>query len=82
MRFITDEMKKCIDQISEDEDGNTIVLLYDLCRDIFFGKQLTHDQMLYIYFIEGYKKWNIILLTNLCKTVKQKTGTFVHKQRS
>jgi hypothetical protein len=80
MRHITDEMKKSIDQISQDEEGNTIENLYELCRDIFFGKELTKDQLLYIYFIEGHKKWNIILLINLCKTVKKKTGTFVYKK--
>ena len=80
MRHITDEMKKSIDQISQDEEGNTIEILYELCRDIFFGNELTKDQLLYIYFIEGHKKWNIILLTNLCKTVKKKTGTFVYKK--
>jgi hypothetical protein len=80
MRHITDEMKECINKISLDENDNTIEKLYDLCRDIFFGKELTKDQILYIYFIEGHKKWNIILLINLCKTVEKKTGTFVYKK--
>jgi hypothetical protein len=67
MRTMTEEMRICINKISTDEDDKKIDILYDLCRDIYNRKQLTKDQMLYLYFIEGYKKWNIILLTNLCK---------------
>ena len=64
---ITNEMQKCIKNISYHEDDLYDIELYQICKNIYNQEKLSKDQIIHIRLIDEEKKYNIIVLMNLCK---------------
>ena len=66
---ITKEMEKRIKNICSNEDGVYDIILYQICTDIYYKKELNKEQLTHIFFItDNEQKYDIIFLMNLCKT--------------
>ena len=65
---ITVEMNDRIKAICwNNEIDDLDLLLYQICKDIYYGITLSKEQLMYICFIDLFQKYDIIVLMNLCK---------------
>ena len=61
-------MQERIKNICSKEDGKCDIVLYQICKDVYYHNELNKEQLMYIFFIGKEQQYDIIVLMNLCRT--------------
>ena len=65
---INKKIEERIEIICSNEDGKYDMVLYKICQDIHQEKKLKKKQLMHICMVSDLKKYDFVVLMNLCRT--------------